>query len=102
MQTVATSTAAETLHHVRLDRRAARGRLEFSAACSCGARSGPLPTSGMVAGWSGQHRDEAATRLPAFIDGPDPLSYEAAVIRRQPRLAALLSGGSDDFRGGAR
>lgn len=101
MPTVATSSACAALHSVRHDRRLVRGRPEFSGSCSCGASSGPLPISGMVAGWSGQHRD-AATRLPAFIEEPESLSYEAAVLRRQPRLTALLAGGPDGFRGGAR
>jgi hypothetical protein len=54
----------------------------------------------MVAGWTGRHQDIVERRLPAFVDAPEPGTYEAAAIRRNPRLKPLLLGGPDGFRGG--
>ena len=87
-------------HTVTLERRLERDRPTFNGRCSCGDQSGPLPTSGMVAGWTGRHQDIVERRLPAFIDAPERGTYEAAMVRRNPRLVPLLVGGPDGFRRG--
>jgi hypothetical protein len=54
------STTTQRGHHrVSLERTLERGRPTFTGRCSCGAQSSRYSTSGMVAGWTGTHRDRA-------------------------------------------
>lgn len=67
MNTLSTTTPVEG-HTISRTRTLGRGgRLIFGAQCTCGARSGDLTTSGMAAGWEGQHtEDVVANELEAW------------------------------------